>query len=261
MWDWLTKAYELQSQQESFVIVTVIGTKGSTPRDAGAKMLVTAKSESFGTIGGGNLELKVQKEAQDYLLRAMSGRERFPLCYKTGQCCGGALEVYYELVGVSPQLVIFGAGHVAQAITETLKDTPFKLTVVDERQEFLKKLPQNTRTCDDPFEFIDSFSWNRHKTSAVVMTHEHDLDLKLITKLLDKPARYLGLIGSETKWARFRMALKKSQVNEDLLGRVECPIGNKNQGKAPKEVAIGFANKLLEMHYDDPLMGEIIDDG
>jgi xanthine dehydrogenase accessory factor len=84
------------------------------------------------------------------------------------------------------------------------------------------------------------------------MTHSHFLDEEIISDVVARPARYIGLIGSNTKWERFSMRLEKRGLESESLKRVVCPIGTSKCGKAPKEVAISFANQLLSLHYDAP---------
>ncbi len=230
-------------------LVTLIKATGSTPRDLGAKILVTDK-DFFGTIGGGQLEELVIEKARE-ILRTSQAPERvpFPLCLTANQCCGGFVEVFIETINSGPQLIIFGAGHVAQAIAKTLEATPFQLHMVDPRKDWLEKAPASViRHNNLGHEFIDLHpSWSPEKTYVVVMTYDHDLDLDLIEKLTAKQTKYLGLIGSHTKWQRFQKRLTDKGLSSDSLRRVRCPIGLSIGGKTPQEVAISFAAEVIQI--------------
>ena len=81
------------------------------------------------------------------------------------------------------------------------------------------------------------------------MTHRHDLDQKIIAKVIKKPTRYIGLIGSKPKWEKFKQRLLLRNFTPDELAKVRCPIGLDTGGKAPQEVAISVAAELLKTHY------------
>ncbi len=247
-WDWLEKAAELKRLREVFVVVTLIAVKGSTPRAPGAKLLVLPDGRFFGTIGGGQLEHLLIEDAKKALHDAKAGPSSYPLCFRTGQCCGGAVDAFFEIVGLGPELYVFGGGHVGQALKETLVGTPFAVELVDSRAEWVAR-PL------DPLQFLETARWDRERTYALVMTHDHALDLALVAALVTKPARFIGLIGSATKWDRFQQRLKAMGVGPDAIQRVHCPIGVGDLGKAPREVAISAAAQLLAVHHETAIGG------
>ncbi|WP_413289078.1 xanthine dehydrogenase accessory protein XdhC [Bdellovibrio sp. HCB337] len=251
-WDWIAKLQELKQTAMPAALVTIIKAKGSTPRDIGTKILIT-DTEFFGTIGGGQLEELVIEKARE-ILRTHQSPERvpFPLCIKANQCCGGFVEVFVETINTGPQLLIFGAGHVAQAIVKTLEGAPFQIHMIDPRAEWLEKAPSFvTRHVNSGREFIDQHShWSTEKTYAVVMTYDHDLDQDLVEKLSEKSTKYLGLIGSKTKWQRFQKRLLEKGLASTQLEKVRCPIGLPIGGKSPAEVAISFAAEVVQIQNE-----------
>lgn len=97
---WLEELQQLMERDERCVLVTVAGARGSTPREIGAKMIVTA-TETIGTIGGGQLEYQCVKAAckwlqQDAGVSTRSRVQRFTLGANCGQCCGGVAEILFE---------------------------------------------------------------------------------------------------------------------------------------------------------------------
>lgn len=253
MWDWIAKAHELKGLGSPFALVTVTGAKGSTPRDAGAKMIVLADGTFFGTVGGGQLERLVLDDARKALAGAISEPRRYPLCLRTGQCCGGSEEVFIEIVGLQPVLYLFGAGHVGRSLAETLVGTDFQVHVIDPRPEWLRldELASGVVPhLEDPRSFIEAAEWDRDRTYVVVMTHDHQLDLEIVHEVCRRPARFVGLIGSATKWARFQQRLAALGSGPDEIARVRCPIGIGAFGKAPREVAISAAAQLLQIRHE-----------
>lgn len=250
MWDWVGQIEKLKKCSTPVCLVTVAGFEGSAPREIGAKMLVLENGTFFGTIGGGNLEFQAIQEAQKHLNQRRPEKIRFPLGAKAGQCCGGVVELLFEPINTGPQLYLFGAGHVGQAIARALKDSVFTVHVVDEREDWISQLPEGImRHLIDPEIFIGKANFCEVQTYCVVLTHRHDLDETLIKLLLEKKMRYLGLIGSHSKWERFQQRLLAKGVHRQKLDQVKCPIGLETFGKTPAEIAISLGAEILKLHY------------
>lgn len=249
--DWLSQLVQLRDQGTPHALVTVTHTTGSTPRDHGAKMIVTREGLFHGTIGGGKLEQLAIIDAIAALESGQSRFVRYPLCERSGQCCGGVTEMWMDVLGTGPSLYIFGAGHVGQAVARVADGTPFRVHVWDEREEWITSsaLPSGVVRHRNPWrELMEQMKWEN--AYAVVMTHSHDLDRELIGDLVKRPAKYIGLIGSKSKWSRFQLRLSQSGITEEELERVECPIGVPlGGGKAPQEIGISFAARILKIHY------------
>ncbi|MGZ3688547.1 MAG: XdhC family protein, partial [Bdellovibrionota bacterium] len=199
-----------------------------------------------------HLEELAITDAKAVLVAAASEIRKYPLGAKTGQCCGGVVELLFEPVNSGPRLYLFGAGHVGQAVCRTLVGTPFTVTVIDERQEWVEssEIPQGTIRFHGEWEdFLDEGIFDAEKTYVAVMTHRHDTDQDIIAKVVKLPARYIGMIGSRGKWARFTQRLTERGFTGADLARVRCPLGLDTGGKAPQEVAISLASELLKIHY------------
>jgi xanthine dehydrogenase accessory factor len=253
MWNWISKLEELRSQGAEVVAVTVTQCTGSTPRETGAKMLALRDGTFFGTIGGGHLEELALADARKCLDEEASRMIRYPLGAKTGQCCGGIVELLFEVINAGPRLYLFGAGHVGQAVCRTLIGTPFRVQVIDDREEWLRQLPEGVARHDGDWDdLVKNAPFDERGTYVAVMTHRHDLDQEIIAQLVRRPARYLGLLGSKSKWERIRQRLLARGVTEAELSRVNCPMGIDIGGKSPQEVAISLASELLRIHYGKP---------
>ncbi len=254
-WNWIAELETLRGQGVSVVVATVCETRGSTPRDVGAKMFVLRDRSIRGSIGGGQLEALAIEDALECLQRGEAKKVRYPLGAKAGQCCGGIVEVLFECVNCNPSLYVFGGGHVGQAVCRTLNGTPFTVHLVEDRPEWIEApdLPQGVIRHPCEWEdFVGEAVWDSQSTYAAVMTHQHDRDERIVADLLHRPLRYLGLIGSVSKWHRFRDRFIARGINEALLTRVKCPIGVSIPGKSPQEIAISFAAEILQWYYTPP---------
>ncbi|MDZ4676055.1 MAG: xanthine dehydrogenase accessory protein XdhC [Oligoflexia bacterium] len=243
----------LKNQDTSKPQVMAILTKrwGSAPQTPGAKMLIW-KGGFWGTLGGGQLEFEVLKRAE--LLLESSDKthvEEYKLSTDLKQCCGGKVEVYFEKQMPLTKVLCFGAGHVAQQLASVLVGTTIELHIVDERSEWINQLPLGSQGhLIEPLKFLNhNLSDISTKANiAVVMTHSHDLDEKLIDTLASKSDfKHIGLIGSDTKWRRFKHRLGNASLTESMLEKVQCPVGVfKGKSKEPRDIAISIAAQILQ---------------
>ena len=254
------------------MLVQVARAEGSTPREPGAGIVVTRHSAQ-GTIGGGHLEMKSIALAREQLALAnpkANFEVRFPLGPALGQCCGGVAHIRFDFCpqGVVPaealkaqpqpqpmfHLVLFGAGHVAQALVQVLAQVDCRITWVDSReQQFPPHVPEQVQVeySEEPAGEV------RHAPPGafyLVMTHSHALDLEIIKAILRRgDAGFVGLIGSRTKRARFEHRLADAGFSLDAIAGIVSPIGAHGiTGKAPGVVAIAAAAELLQVatHLD-----------
>ncbi|MEQ8967116.1 MAG: xanthine dehydrogenase accessory protein XdhC [Azospirillaceae bacterium] len=244
--DWLEALRQARLDGEACVLVTVATADGSTPRTAGTKMAVF-RDRFAGTVGGGNLEFRAQQIAREMLERGAAGAvlHEFPLGPALGQCCGGNTTLLFEPIRPpETTLLLYGAGHVGQALAGVLADLPFRVLWIDSREELFPDLvAPNIRIIhtDQPVAEVDAAPPGAFH---LVMTHSHDTDLELVEAVLRRgDAGFLGLIGSASKRARFERRLVKQGLD---AGRLVCPIGIEGIGdKHPKAIAVSTAAQLL----------------
>ncbi len=246
---WINALADLQQQGEPCVLVTIIEERGSTPRNAGSKMVVT-RERIFETIGGGHLEFKAMEMAREMLAsRSQDTRlERFSLGASLGQCCGGATVLLFEPMGEpQAQIAVFGAGHVGRALVPLLAGLPCKVRWIDSREaEFPPMIPAGVvRVLDE--EVVDQVAAMPAGSYFIVMTHNHQLDLELTAAILARDDfTYFGLIGSKTKRAKFEHRLRDRDVSPEVLQRMRCPMGIAEvKGKLPVEIAISIAGEVI----------------
>ncbi len=243
--------------------VLIAETRGSAPREAGTRMFVDAQAVR-GTIGGGNLEYTALKIAREMLLSGERRRERrFALGDSLGQCCGGSVTLVFELKTALEEretssafdVVLFGAGHVGKEVARILERVPCRLSWVDPRPDaFPAGVGANVR-----ISIVEEPAWMVVEAPPgafyLVMTHSHALDLEIVERALArKDVGFLGLIGSETKAAKFRARLKAKGID---AARLVCPIGLVKAGKHPAEVAVSAVAQLLERRALMPVGGAL----
>ncbi|MGA8120024.1 xanthine dehydrogenase accessory protein XdhC [Rouxiella badensis] len=247
--DWITQLTQLQQRREPCVMMTLVEHQGSTPRNSGCKMIITAERQYF-TLGGGNLEFQATAIAREMIKGgAQESRiERFNLGARLGQCCGGVAMVLFEpLCQPQPQAIVYGAGHVGRALVAILSTLPCRITWVDSRaSEFPAHVdPQITCIVDeDPEETVQQMPANGY---FIVLTHDHQLDLALSEKILKRnDFAYFGLIGSDTKRKRFDYRLTGKGISGESLARMRCPVGLPDvKGKLPAEIAVAIAGEFI----------------
>ncbi len=264
------------------VRVEVTGTKGSAPREAGAYMLVWHGGQS-GTIGGGVLEWNAAKRAREMLAGGVvADAQSVALGPEIGQCCGGRVELGFARVGAEiialgaseapPSLpppasegrshlaptfakelrgwqaempvYIYGAGHVGRAIVQAL---PFAVQWVDVAAARYPDWAENRIIKTNPAAAVAGAP---DGALHFVLTHSHSFDLEICHQVLGRRFGHLGLIGSDTKKARFLKRLRELGHPEATLARLQCPIGDKRLGKAPADIALGVAHWLWQRHND-----------
>jgi xanthine dehydrogenase accessory factor len=249
MTNWISALAELQDHGEPCVLVTIIEEQGSTPRNAGSKMVVTA-TQLFDTIGGGHLEYKAMHIARELLASGQQGTrlERFSLGASLGQCCGGATVLLFEpMAQVQAQIAVFGAGHVGRALVPLLASLPCRVRWIDSRaQEFPAQLPTGVRQiiAEDPLDEVDALPAGSY---CIVMTHNHQLDLELTAAILKRnDFTWFGLIGSKTKRVKFEHRLRDRGFAPAVVQRMRCPMGLAEvKGKLPIEIAVSIAAEII----------------
>jgi len=249
---WIDALGELRRREEPCVLVVVTGFKGSVPREPGARMLVARGDLVHGTIGGGNLECLEIRRAAEILATPGAGpaSHDFPLAEEAGQCCGGHVTVFFEPYRWRKRTVaVFGAGHVGQALAALAPWLRARVVLVDGRDEdeIRPRLPR-----ERPFELccVDApeaeLAGLPPDALVVIMTHSHALDLELVAAALRRASfPFVGLIGSERKWRRFRARLEQRGFSPEALDAVRCPIGAIRASKEPTAIALSVAAELV----------------
>ncbi len=252
---------------EEGVLVRIEEARGSAPREAGTVMWVDARGIQ-GTIGGGNLEFQAIEQARKLLDDPTrdEATQQYALGPLLEQCCGGSVVLKLEKRPVAERqllmaddrdfapLYMFGAGHVGKAVMTAIQRLPFHVNWVDGRaHEFPSLLPRHTRKLVDENPALVVEQAVRGGL-YLVFTHSHQLDYEITAAILRRgDAAFCGLIGSETKRARFVSRFEKEEgLSADQIDGLTCPIGVAGvRGKEPEVIAAAVAAQLLQVISKD----------
>ncbi len=234
----------LKNHCEPATLVTLVQSTGSTPRKAGAKMLVRTDGSISGTIGGGRLEYEVIELALQVLAGGQPQTCSFNLTEDFGHACGGSLLFYLEPLTPRPHLVVFGAGHIGRELAVCSRKAGFYVTVVEEnRNRPPVEDADQTMFCrfEDAF---DQLTCSPLMAIAVV-TSEHERDFAIVRSALATESGYIGMLGSRRKRAALMEFLTKEGVAAPDQDRVTTPIGLDIGAETPAEIAVSIVAQLI----------------
>jgi xanthine dehydrogenase accessory factor len=241
---------DLEMSGNAGALCMVISSRGSTPRRAGAKMIVYHDGSITGTVGGGELENRVRQAA----LEAIKNGRPVTLSYtmadtKRGDpgICGGQVEVYVEPILPAPTVVVIGGGHVGKAVAHLAKWLGYRVVVSDDRPEFctrkanpdadlllpilMKDIPK--KLAITPFTYL------------VLTTRGVDVDADGLPALIESPAAYIGVIGSRKRWATTVKKLLAAGISKTALQRIHSPIGLNINAETPEEIAVSILSEII----------------
>ena len=254
MTDYYEKVNELLAQKTPFVSVIVVDSSGSAPGEIGSKMLVTESGWYFGTVGGGKLEKKAIDESMRLLHEPRTGSAtthfaNWSLSKDVGMTCGGLVKLFFEThFSTTWQIVVFGAGHVANAVINSLMSLECSITCIDPRQEWLDKLPTSAKlrkilTADMPSQVATL----PEGASVLLITMGHASDGPILVEILrSRKFPYLGVIGSAAKAVRLRQDIAEAGLPEPTQHAFFCPMGLPLGSNHPGEIAISIVAQLLQ---------------
>ncbi len=245
----------LEHAGTAFVLVVLVEALGSTPQDAGAKMIVTTAGRHSGTVGGGRVEAQAITFAQEHLTATGpdATKPRFvnwSLKADVGMTCGGSVKFYFEphpaRDAVWP-IAIFGAGHIVQALVPVLLPLPCSITVCDSRPEWLEQLPHaaNLRVVhqENPSDLVSTLAAH---TFMLCMTKGHATDRPILQRALaEREFPFIAVIGSDAKAAVLRRELLATGLAPERVAKFHCPAGLDFGTNHPHEIALSIAAQLL----------------
>jgi xanthine dehydrogenase accessory factor len=239
-----------QKTGQPVALATIVKARGSVPRHAGSKMLIYADGRFSGTIGGGEMEARVQEEAAAAL---QDGQPRLvPYSLVDPQrgdpgVCGGEVEIYVEPYRSPASVLVIGCGHVGRAVAHLAGWLGFQVAVHDDRQELVSQelipgadfyLPGTIEEALSAFTVTDN-------TYIVVVTRNVLVDRQVLPRLLTTPSPYIGVIGSRRRWTETRRLLLEDGLNEMDLARFHSPIGLELEAETPREIALSIMGEII----------------
>jgi xanthine dehydrogenase accessory factor len=237
-----------------FALLTVIESRGFTPQKRGAHMLVAADGTTFGTVGGGAIEREAVEEALGLLGSGGCTVLRRHLTQELGMCCGGEMTLFLEAIEPAPRMFVFGAGYIAKPLAALAAGCGFRVTVVDQRPEWAapERFPTATVRCQAPEDFLRGLETGSGDY-AVVVTHDHGLDQRLVQELLRRPLAFLGMIGSVPKQRKFALRLRARGFGDADIARLHTPLGLPIGASTPEEIAVSAMAEIVAARRGVPV--------
>ncbi len=238
-------------QNRPIAVATIVKTLGSSPRGVGSKMLIYPDGQIVGSVGGGEMESRVIRSAREaiqdgkprYLDMTLSNEERGdPLI------CGGEMEIFVEPLLATRTLLIVGAGHIGAACAELGKFLGLRVAILDDRPELLTRenFPQadELRVGELPTE-LANFDITP-QTYVVLVTRAHTLDAPVLRAVINKPAGYIGMLGSKRRVLAVYDILKAEGVSDEAFKQIHAPIGIAIGAETPQEIAISIIAEIIQ---------------
>jgi xanthine dehydrogenase accessory factor len=246
---------KMKSAGKAAVLVTVVEKKGEGPVEVGKKMVVSETGEAYGTVGGGALEYHAREYCKEVIKSRKSEMQKYLL--NEGQVikdaktlpmvCGGVVTLFFEYVGFSNYIYIFGGGHVGQALTNILKTLNYHVTMIDEREEVYDQFELADEKYHMVFtDFLEEKSL-RENSFVVICTPSHKHDYNVVNKIieLDLNPSYMGMLCSPKKLKEYLDKTKEEFDREINLDNFYSPIGLNLGGGSPEEIAISITAEIM----------------
>lgn len=225
---------QLKKTRRPAVLATVIASRGSSPRKAGAKMLVYADGAISGTVGGGTIESETIAAAGEVLRENFPRTLAFDLTEAANSVCGGEMTIYLEPLVTAPHCLIIGDGHVGRAVSRAANEAGFFVSLIgkdDDLQPLLRRVDQHTY--------------------ILIATSDHQEDFLAAKAVLTTPARYIAVLGSRRKRTAMEDFLRQEGFTPQAIGQIVSPAGLDIAAETPEEIAISVVAQMIQVRRSD----------
>ncbi len=239
----------------ALVVATVFATSRSVPRRAGSKMIVFVDGRTVGSVGGGELEQRVIRDAMRSFTADDPEAGTIRTCtyelvdVASGDpgVCGGVTEIIIEPKYPNPTLLIIGCGHVGRAVADLASWLGFRVVANDDRAELATAalMPGAATVVAGPVTDALAVANLDHRSAVVVVTRNVAVDLVVLPEVLRTTAGYIGLMGSRRRWQVTAEQLAAAGVDAAQLARIETPIGLEIGAETPEEIAVSIMGSVV----------------
>jgi len=245
----LNELNSLVEDGKTVVLATVVETSRSVPRHSGAKMLILSDSYQVGTIGGGEMEARVIKEAcacmDDGTSLLLNYELVDPIAGDPG-VCGGTVTIHLETYMPNSKILIIGCGHVGRAVAELASWLGFHVVATDDREEIAEGVTEADLVLTGSIEETLKQVNLTNRDHVVAVTRNAELDIQNLPHLLSTDAKSIGVMGSSRRWETTRSSLESAGVSEEDLSRITSPIGLDLNAETPQEIAVSILSQIIE---------------
>ena len=237
-------AYE---SQINFALLTVVHDPIDSGLTIGAKLLLTEKGETSGSLGGGPIQERALAEAREAIRLGQSVPHYYGPEGKRLSRRDRAVGIFIEVVLGDLSLVIVGGGHVGQAIGKVASQCGYRIVVVDDRPAFAsrERFPEADQILVGDFQEVLSHYPINAMTHLVMVTRGHKHDEISLRTVVESPAFYVGMIGSKRRVATVLRHLEEEGVPKEALERVHTPIGLDIGAETPEEIAVSIVAEMI----------------
>lgn len=244
------------------VCVSIIKSEGSVPRKSGSKMVVDEHGNTFGSVGGGGLELLCINKALEVFKTHEGYIQHFDLSsvLENGKTmiCGGNVTVEFSYVKSDEEVFnenekkitvyIFGGGHVGRELVPVLEHLNFNVILLDNREEFAssERHPMASKCILCDYSNVSNYVQIKKGDYVAIMTHGHLSDSEILLQVMKTDASYIGCIGSRKKVAATKKYLSDNGISVSELEKLHSPIGLELYGDTPAEIAISIAAEMIK---------------
>jgi xanthine dehydrogenase accessory factor len=243
------KLADIEKREGQAALAIVVRTEGSTPRKAGAKMIVMQDGSTFGTLGGGGLEKKIIEESLEALKGGKTKLTSFTLEGDLDMMCGGEIEVYIEPINQPEKLIIFGAGHLTRALAPLMRSMGFRVTVVEDNPDLSgdDHLADIEEVKPEDMESYAEKLPPESNAYIVILTRGFSKDKAVLEHIIGKDFRYVGMVGSGKKILTIKEDLISKGIERERLSKLHAPIGLDIGAETPEEIALSIAAEILSV--------------
>jgi xanthine dehydrogenase accessory factor len=249
MQDFASAIIAALEDERAVVLVTIIAAGGAWSTCIGQQMLVHENGETLGNLMLPNapegLALQLDESAQKAIAKGKPHVEKIPGSAKDWA------EIFIEPFVPDPVLLIAGAGHIAAPLASLAHLMNFSVSVTDDRASFAnrERFPTAKQLLVGDIEATLKNYPITPRTHIVLVTRAHAHDVQGLRAIIDSPAAYIGMIGSQRRvWAVFKL-LHEEGVPAEKLSRVRAPIGLDLGGGTPEEIALSIMAEIIQLRH------------
>jgi len=243
----------LKAKEENkiYAVATVVSTQGNTPRTAGAKLLVLASGELYGSVGGGIVEKQTIADCMEAMHTGKPLLKTYSAISQEvadkGMVCGNNMTVFIEPGEQLPYLYLCGCGHVAQAVLPLAKAMGFYVVAIDARD--VTPFADALKGADElhVFHSFDEMEQLEFVSGAsyIICSFSHKTDGEILGMVLNKKPGYVGMLGGKPKIRALFGRLLEMGYSQEALEAVHAPIGLDIGGEKPAHIAVSVMAEVM----------------
>lgn len=229
---------------EPVAMVVLTESGEHTPGQTSAIMAVNKSGDTYGTVGGGLVEHSLTESAVKCIETGEGKDFAYSLEKEYGMICGGSVKGYITVLNAGERLILFGGGHVSQAIAQVAQVAGMNVYIVEDRPEFEEFFQNVHYYCIDPLTAVETLNINKNDY-CIIVTRGHEHDRAILEMLCEKELAYLGMIGSAKKVKRTYKEMAEDGYDKACFDSVYSPIGLDIDDGSVGEIAISVISEVL----------------